>query len=477
MKPLHYETQGSNSYVIYEIDANESIDSMSLGMLTNNKIHGLAPALFTQMDDKKYVKYNVSSKVAISQLFEGVVSKRRLVGIFKEIVAAMLSAEEYMLDLNSILLDPEYIFADAVTFETAMICLPIAGATARSSSELGRFFKNIIVNAQLDQTENCDHVAPILNYLNSTPAVSLADFKVLLDGISASKREPKPVSHKPQAETPKPVAPVEHHSLPKSGSSAAVSGASANHSVTPKHQNRQHSGSIPPVETPPTEQKMPSQADEKPISLFYLLQHYNKDNAAAYKAQQEAKKAKKSVAASTSFAVPGQEQKTPNVSFAIPGQQPAEPQKPAEAQPPVAAHKPAEAHKPAPETPAVNPQPSVQPAEPIDFEETVFIGHHAEFGEAYLIRIKNNERIALDRPIFRIGKKRNYVDYLVSDNNAVSRTHASIINNNGEFFIVDTNSTNYTYVDGKMIQSNVQVPLAHGAKIRLANEDFEFRMK
>ena len=222
---------------------------------------------------------------------------------------------------------------------------------------------------------------------------------------------------------------------------------------------------------------MPSQADEKPISLFYLLQHYNKDNAAAYKAQQEAKKAKKSVAASTSFAVPGQEQKTPNVSFAIPGQQPAEPQKPAEAQPPVAAHKPAEAHKPAPETPAVNPQPSVQPAEPIDFEETVFIGHHAEFGEAYLIRIKNNERIALDRPIFRIGKKRNYVDYLVSDNNAVSRTHASIINNNGEFFIVDTNSTNYTYVDGKMIQSNVQVPLAHGAKIRLANEDFEFRMK
>lgn len=32
-----YENQGINTYLVYEIDKSDEIDSMSLGMLTNNK--------------------------------------------------------------------------------------------------------------------------------------------------------------------------------------------------------------------------------------------------------------------------------------------------------------------------------------------------------------------------------------------------------------------------------------------------------
>lgn len=41
----------------------------------------------------------------------------------------------------------------------------------------------------------------------------------------------------------------------------------------------------------------------------------------------------------------------------------------------------------------------------------------------------------------------------------------------------DTNSTNHTYVDGKMIQPNTEVPIQQGTKIRLGNEDFEFKLR
>lgn len=41
---------------------------------------------------------------------------------------------------------------------------------------------------------------------------------------------------------------------------------------------------------------------------------------------------------------------------------------------------------------------------------------------------------------------------------------------------MDTNSTNHTYVNGKMIQSNIEVEIENGDKIRFGNEDFEFRM-
>ena len=45
----------------------------------------------------------------------------------------------------------------------------------------------------------------------------------------------------------------------------------------------------------------------------------------------------------------------------------------------------------------------------------------------YLIREKTEEKINVDKPSFRIGKERRYCDYFVSNNNAVSRSHADII--------------------------------------------------
>ena len=67
MRELHYENQGTNTYLVYAIKDDDSVDSMSLGMLTNNKIHGLAQTLFTQMDSQKYIKFNVSAKVSVAQ--------------------------------------------------------------------------------------------------------------------------------------------------------------------------------------------------------------------------------------------------------------------------------------------------------------------------------------------------------------------------------------------------------------------------
>lgn len=93
----------------------------------------------------------------------------------------------------------------------------------------------------------------------------------------------------------------------------------------------------------------------------------------------------------------------------------------------------------------------------------------------HLIRIKNNEKIFINKAVFRIGKERNYVDYFISDNTAISRSHANIVSHNGEYFLVDTNSTNHSFVNGKMISSNVEVKIEHGTKIMLANEIFEFK--
>ncbi len=243
------------------------------------------------------------------------------------------------------------------------------------------------------------------------------------------------------------------------------------------------------------------------MSMFYLLQHYNKENAAIYKAQQEAKKNKKGAAPApvapvptpapkkapqpaASFAIPG---KQPAAAFAIPGQpeapvaKPAQPVVPQPAAKPVAAKPVAPQPAPQPSAPVYQP-PVPQPSTPISFGETTVlsagIGETTVLGtvtatvqnDPHLIRVKNNEKIPLNKPVFRIGKERSFVDYFIGDNTAISRSHANIVSRDGEYFVVDTNSTNHTYVNGGMISSNVEVKLSHGTKIRLGNEDFEFKM-
>ena len=92
----------------------------------------------------------------------------------------------------------------------------------------------------------------------------------------------------------------------------------------------------------------------------------------------------------------------------------------------------------------------------------------------YLIREKNDEKIMVDKPSFRIGKEKKYCDYFVFDNNAVSRSHADIITREHRYYIIDLNSTNKTYVDGRAIAVEKEVEIFNGTKLRLANEDFIF---
>ena len=133
-------------------------------------------------------------------------------------------------------------------------------------------------------------------------------------------------------------------------------------------------------------------------------------------------------------------------------------------------------------------QPQMPQGRPMNFGETTVLGAGG-IGETtvlsaapavqvspQLIRAKNNEKINLNKPVFRIGKEKSYVDYFIGDNSAISRSHANIISRDGEYFVVDTNSTNHTYVDGQMIQSNVETKITHGMKIKFANEEFEFKL-
>lgn len=557
-----YENQGNNTYLVYKIGASDNVDTMSLGMITNNKIDGIVPTLFTQSDTDRFIKYNISAKVSAKEFLSGVVNKKRLLGVFISVLKAIKSTEEYMIDARSLLIDLEHIYVDVSKCDAMLVCLPLV--RQNESVNIPMFFKQIMFSTQFDQNENCDYVAQIINYLNSTPVFSVDAFeKLLMDidadnlNIAASKAvagQQKPVQPQSQSQSqqPKPMQPAMNQlkntqvqtNMPSQGKMQSQRETqSANNVVqpnqvnfavpnmNPQNQNRINNNVQMGTNISGTYVETTS---EKQMSMFGLLTHYSKENKQIYERQKAQRKAQKE-AEKNGAAMPGQNVKASKASFAIPGQPPQQRPQPAQAQPqnvmpqqpqqqfvqpqrqftqsnqpqhqfaqpqpmPQAQQKPAQQVQPQPVqnqnantgmtgNPSVPPQILENMTKAGNFGETTVLGVGSEAGETtvlgtsqaqiikpYLLRIKNNERIELNKPVFRIGKERSYVDYFVSDNTAVSRSHANIINKDNEFYIVDTNSTNHTYVNGSMIQSNVETKIEHGTKIRLANEDFEFFM-
>lgn len=510
MDNLKYENQGTNTYLVYTIGENDDVDTMSLGMLTNNKIDGLAPTIFTQMNTTEYLKYNVSAKVSVKQFFEGTVNKKRLLGVFRGIVDAMLSAEDYMLDCNSIILDLDYIFADVSTCETILICLPL-NFEDKEKHDMQTFFKNIMFNTKFDQAENCDYVARIINYLNSSSVFSMSEFSKLLSSIEKQKsfQSSQPVvtviNNNVGSKTfqqPQPRVSNMPTQFPQNKNQKTLERKPLNQQQIP--QNPQNMQSFNNQNQPPV-----NATNEKQMSWFYLMQHYNKENSEKYKAQKANKKSKqqnnyvpnRNVNYQQSNAcAPKSKAAHTNVSFAVPGQMNnSQMNKQAEIkQPPVVNRENTLPQQKVPvyassaQAPQMN-RPNVSSApigRPASFGETTVLGG-ASCGETtvlnansnsfsqqrpYLVRIKNETKIIIDKPVFRIGKERSYVDYFIGDNPAISRSHANILSRDNKYFIVDTNSTNHTYIDGNMLQSNNEYEIANGSKIRLGNEDFEFKL-
>lgn len=112
----------------------------------------------------------------------------------------------------------------------------------------------------------------------------------------------------------------------------------------------------------------------------------------------------------------------------------------------------------------------------VDDEATSLLSEGPQITYPYLIRKSSFDRTDINKPVFRIGKERSYVDCFVANNNAVSRIHADIITRNNCYFVKDENSTNGTYVNGNRLSPNEEVQVFDGDIITFANEEFEFHM-
>lgn len=94
----------------------------------------------------------------------------------------------------------------------------------------------------------------------------------------------------------------------------------------------------------------------------------------------------------------------------------------------------------------------------------------------FLIRTKTSQKIYILKDEFLIGSDEPNVDYCIAGNHEISDIHAKIVNRDNEYFIIDNNSDNRTYLNGVLVESEEENYIPHGVMIRFADEEYEFKM-
>lgn len=134
---------------------------------------------------------------------------------------------------------------------------------------------------------------------------------------------------------------------------------------------------------------------------------------------------------------------------------------------------------PQPQPPRPAPQPIPQP-QPQPVPETTLLDQRkgtvvlnvTPMPTVRLVRQKNGSVVTIDRAQYRIGRDPGVADYIISDNTAVGRQHADILQRDGKCFVMDLNSTNHTFLNGVRLESNVEVPIQDGDELVFGDESF-----
>jgi len=567
-----YTTQGSNTYLTFSLSDEEELDTLALNMIKDNSIKGFAPVTFSQLDNERILRYNITAKVSLADFFAGTVNKSKILTVFSGISGSVIDAEDYMLDQKQFIIEMDRIFVDVSTYETSLIYLPLLKSESIELPEmsLGKFFKDIMFSTKTDTKENNDYVGRIINYLNTTKNFSVFDFKTLIDKLSGTSS----TRHASNSNAKKAVGQVGSNTANQTTPDALYRPASSQggqggvlHAQPTKNTSNakgsqtasQPSKVLPPqpgfaVPGPVLQDDTQNESDEfaastffdgsqtdvEKMSLFYLMAHYSKENKAIYDAQKQQKMNPQESSANNDYndakemsllyllAHYSKENKAiydaqkpqrkgnlfvsppkaiPTTSFYVPpassletdgntqnaqsptsiSQQPISPASPSFTQ---GTSRPADlsdAGAGFATTPYGSQANQPLASRPANFGETTILNdddpgttiltedyNKPVIATPYLIRTKNDEKIALVGESLRIGKERGYVDYAITDNSTISRSHAVIRKTDAGYVIADTNSTNHTYVDDIMASSNCDIPLEHGARIKLSNEEFVF---
>ena len=430
-----FKSNETEKYIelIYNVDEDEKIDNVSIGIMRNNDIKGLLPIDIIMHDSMTEFKYKTEKLKNLDKYLSEELTKEDLLNVFENICKVVTDIEEYMLGEAQLILENKYIFTDNGNIK--MMLLPLYNR--RNNLSIHEFFKNLLLYMMVKNNKAANFAADISRQLSDEESFSCNKFLQLISQIKQKKHIEKFDIIKPENKSDFKERRVNNieESL---GSLKLDYSVYSNREQTPVNIQS-------PVNTLKSVNNKPQsnvELDVKPESSFLIPGKDEPVNVGTVSHKETREKKK--------FSFFGK--KKEKEVYAVDNK--------------------AEASK----LHSNNFAETTVLQNSDRFAETTLLGLSVNVLNAFLIWKRTGEKILIDKSSFRIGREKSYVDFCINDNSSVGRNHAEIVRKDGSFFIRDLKSLNFTMVNGEKVSTSVEVELLDNDIISLSNEEFEFHM-
>ncbi|MBR4767226.1 MAG: FHA domain-containing protein [Clostridia bacterium] len=501
----YIENRGANDYFCINLEQEDIIDELTLGMITHNTIPCFAPAVYTQMNDERVVRYDISDKVSLTKILESVMNKRKILTIFSEIISAINNCSDYLLEKESLLLDKKRVFVNPHNLNIYLICSPIEikkesdklpntdddsfdsdGEESKTDSKIKSFFMDILLSTRFDKNESGVYLKYLVNYLGGDIKFKIGRFSSLINDI----KEGNPIAPKDygfddgdDADLGIMTESFQGDSFTLGAGSRWTRATSGKEMEIPVKKDEVSSDTESKNQENPEKKKGFAAlfGSKEKIGKSLGLEELVETISGSGKSKNEKKGLLSGLLGSSNQSKPKQNK---SVGFEIPGEQfiPSISQRKNTDRPKEEQIEKKDIRHSAWDK---------EPAEKSDrgyknFGGTVFMGSSKtstdeEIVEGtdevpYITRCKDGLSYPIMKEEYIIGRNKEEVDCFI-DNATIGRTHAKIVCRKGVCEIFDLGSVNKTFVNGFRVAGNKSIRLQPGDKIRLSNEEFDFDYK
>lgn len=125
------------------------------------------------------------------------------------------------------------------------------------------------------------------------------------------------------------------------------------------------------------------------------------------------------------------------------------------------------------DSPVIQELPDEQDKQEFYHGETEIIKMDTHTGYSFLKEKEGEDFIEIDKESLLIGRMDNFVDHVINTS-AIGKIHAEIMKEGSEYYIMDCNSRNGTFINGSRLLPNTRNRLKNNDEVRFANKEFVF---
>ena len=461
---ISIQAEGTTNVLVIELTEGEMLNPYCCKIMERNNIPGLLRMRHQSMDGVISLRYSIGGKVPLREfMVRHRLSYEKGILLLRNLSDALLHLDEYFLSTDMCYLDTEHIYVgDGLC--VYLPCIPLLREDGQNSSlRLKKFYEMLL--SEYFATEQCSSYDEMFKWVYKTSLFDLKTFYAQF--LKEKKMQPADQPLRKEAALPtqeKPAVPVSDMVNVSAKPQLKDMLQDTVKKVQERYTDSKQANAQPSV---------PTQTPEENGVVVNVPGGRSFQIPGMPLRQTESKKvhAEKDKKGFWPFASRAVRDKQPDIPAQTeqPAEVPVQPQ-PSISQPVVHADV-----KPA----------SVQPSESNWEDGTILVDSNeydplpltpSEPKNAYFIH--NGQKVIISQTPFLVGKYNTTcrLHYAIYDNNKVSRSHATFLKENGQYFIRDNQSRNGTLLNGKALMPLKPTALKDGDEICLYDELLTFHL-